>query len=389
MCVYYRSEQTVPAKTSFLGQSNQVGAPREDGGLESTDVTRSTDIQAPSRKRKYFGTSDLVQKGIQRVLSAGPPEQDAACAETDIDQDIFTNARELPRPPWGSGFGHALVVFNGKLFVLGGKGLNGYLDEMWYSTDCALSWQRFPSLPWQQRKGHAVVATSDHFCVLGGCGSNGKYSSTIFTFSVTETVHRFPLPLWGKRHGHQAVHCNGRILVLGGGIRQSSTVVLNDVWKSHDGGESWSQLPNAPWPGRVGHQACVCGDRILVTGGSNAKRQPFSDIWASDDYGLSWYALPRPPWKARAGHQTVAVSSESLILCGGIDSESQYLGDSWASNDSGFSWIPLTVPPWSALAFHQMVVLEDQLVVLGGLQENPENSKTGLICQDAWVVSLN
>jgi hypothetical protein len=135
--------------------------------------------------------------------------------------------------------GQAAVVFDGKLWLLGGVYtclMGDATNSVWWSADGA-DW----------------TAASE--------------------------------PPWAPRQHHSAVAANGRIWVIGGeSVQGSSTTKLNDVWTSPDG-ETWvREQEHAPWSPRSYHTSLVFNNRIWVIGGSGVSSGAARDVW--------YYELP-------------------------------------------------------------------------------------------------
>lgn len=165
--------------------------------------------------------------------------------------------------PWtGRGF-HCALVFDRKLWVLGGSPLN---NEVW-STSSVLEgpWYQQPHVPWSPRAAHACAVHE------------------VMTNATAGDVTRV------------------KSLFLMGGWRETS---LHDVWRMDADGR-WTLLVDAaPWEARawfslVSFDSRTSGDvqlgpRLWVLGGGLVgkgveKMYPFSDAWYTRN-GLEWTA---------------------------------------------------------------------------------------------------
>jgi hypothetical protein len=126
---------------------------------------------------------------------------------------------------------HAAVVFDNKIWVLGGyDGDYSYMDDIWYSID-GVNWT----------------------CATGSAG-------------------------WSSRFGHTSVVVDDKIWLLGG---QSGSGDKNDIWYSKDGVNWTRTLPSTRWSERAFHTSVVFDDKIWVIGGSRST----SDVWYSSIVG--------------------------------------------------------------------------------------------------------
>ncbi|KAG5174930.1 cell wall surface anchor family protein, partial [Tribonema minus] len=98
---------------------------------------------------------------------------------------------------------------------------------------------------------------------------------------------------WCGRRKHQVVSHRGHLYLLGGyAMEGTSSLNLNDVWRSDDGAH-WSQItPRAPWSGRDGHVALEHLGSIYIMGGTQDLRSNDNDVWRSAN-GVNWVQVCR------------------------------------------------------------------------------------------------
>lgn len=167
---------------------------------------------------------------------------------------------------------------------------------------------------------------------------------------------------------------------------------LNDVWRSGDGGSTWEQLAEAaPWPARAWAAAAVLasegdsdpGAAILVLGGSTTGDSLLDDVWRSEDGGQNWDLLvDGAPWAGRRGHGVITLpEANSLLLLGGFTAAGPQ-SDVWRSQDKGVSWeLLVNEEGWKARScFCAAALPQGEVLVLGG-----QETATGGYLGDAWV----
>ncbi|GMF21381.1 unnamed protein product [Phytophthora lilii] len=225
-------------------------------GIEWTEVLE----EAPFRRRyghsliTFTDSSDKVER--LTLIGGFSPE-----AATDIW--VTTDGEATATVPWAGRGYHCSVVFNSKLWVLGGSPMN---NEVW-STPSVLKgpWTQQSSVPWSPRAAHSCAAHEVMMNTTLGDSSRKNF------------------------------------LFLMGGWRETS---LRDVWRM-DSTERWERLTeSAPWEARawfslVSFDSRTNGDvqlgpRLWVVGGGIVgsgieKMYPFSDVWYSRD-GVDWVA---------------------------------------------------------------------------------------------------
>ena len=244
---------------------------------------------------------------------------------------------------------HSACVYGGVIYVLGGNGTSGLLDDVQYAGINAYG----AVLPWSStapfstpRFGHASVVANGYIYVIGG-----------ETFSAT---------LDGVRYG----------LIQADGTVQS--------WKT----ESDYPLPVA----RSKHASFVYGSKLFVAGGwdgvaplADVRRAPVSavDGSVSSDWTLSNLARPLSP--PRHSHTSV-VHNGFLYVVGGDDGDgpldtAQYAPISPGGQLSG-DWADATPLP-DPRAGHASFVHNGHLYVLGG------TSASGVYEDDVFYAKIN
>lgn len=109
-----------------------------------------------------------------------------------------------------------------------------------------------------------------------------------------------PTGTFTKRQKFGTVVINKDIYIIGGYGDAGS--YLNDVWKSSDDGETWVEVVrNASFSPRYGHKAVVLENSIYIIGGFNGRSSHYNEVWKSDDLGQTWTELRYIPFKTRQG----------------------------------------------------------------------------------------
>jgi len=163
------------------------------------------------------------------------------------------------------------------------------------------------------------------------------------TWNVLTTAAPF-----GPRHGH-ALLCdsrNGALFALGGdvgGVGAQASRPVNDVWRSADG-KAWSVVTSrAAWSQRKFFGSVIDENgHIFVSGGlTGYGTGGLNDVWKSEDGGKSWSALTlAAPWTARFSFAFTRLPGGTrpgrLYVLGGDDGRK--LHDVWMSDDGGRMW---------------------------------------------------
>ena len=115
---------------------------------------------------------------------------------------------------------HQSVVFNGKLWVIGGYtgGFNGKrLNDVWSSSDGITWYQETASAEFSARDGHQAVVFNGKLWVIGGLEDNGKKLNDVWSSSDGITwAQETASAEFSARGDHQSVVFNEKLWVIGG-----------------------------------------------------------------------------------------------------------------------------------------------------------------------------
>jgi hypothetical protein len=230
--------------------------------------------------------------------------------------------------PWKHSDLSMSVVFRDKMWFMGGW-YNGRLpghsasNQVWSSTD-GVKWEQVTSdAGWTPRITAGLVVFKGKMWILGGTENYyfGDKSSVKNDVWYSSDGKDWKLATddagWSPRAYHQAVVLNDKIYVFGGGNYVPEYHVTNDVWCSEDG-VHWTQVTeSAPWHPRLWFSSVVYRDRMWVLGGwSNNPSKNWGDVWYSKD-GKSWTELKSEViWKARHEHSAF-VFQDKIWVAGG------------------------------------------------------------------------
>ena len=243
------------------------------------------------------------------------------------------------KAPWERRHLAGWLVYNNRLWVIGGDNLTGhYQNNVWSSAD-GLNWvEETVSVPWADRVSQYTVVFNDLMWLMGGqqinSGANGG-SDTTPGIGYNDVYSSADGKSWSLVTPHAAwsprgliignVVFAGRMWVIGGGMYDLRSY-LNDVWNSADG-VNWTQVtPNASWAGRQFHNIAVFDDKIWVVAGGTAQDEGGStDVWYSTD-GLGWTNLAGTPWILR--HAASSFVFQNALWIGNGSSAAAY-NDVW------------------------------------------------------------
>jgi hypothetical protein len=277
--------------------------------------------------------------------------------------------------PWESRAAHTSVVFNNRLWVIGGHKDGDFRNDVWSSPDGVTWTQVTAAAPWIQRNSHTSVVFDNKLWVIGGLTYNfdkapglppdDDYYSKLFDVwsspdGVTWTEVHSDVKQWSARASHTSLVFDNKLWVIGGSADGSGG---NDVWSSPDAQQWTLATASAPWSKRSRHTSVVFGGKLWVIGGVVNDR-PGNDVWSSPD-GVTWTQVTETaPWGDIGGHTSVVFENKLWVIGGSVDGGRR--NDVWSSPD-GAAWTKVTaVAPWSKRSDHTSVVFNSKLWVICG-----------------------
>ena len=252
---------------------------------------------------------------------------------------------------------------------------------------------------WGLRRGHQIVNYRDNLLLLGG--HNGNFLNDSWALIPLQGWNLIVSNnAWSGRYNHQAfLHSSILIdsvtgeseeidyIYLMGGVTDFLETVLNDVWRSSDGGLNWEEIASETnlslWQPRQGHQAISYADSLWMIGGMTDIDTIHRDIWFSGDLGTNWtMSTDQAPWTNRHGHQ-IFTHNNDLWLMGGINQHGERLNDIWKSSDGEVWELVTNNVRWSPRYGHQCLSYDGKIWVIGG-NIDPDGFISSASTNDVW-----
>jgi len=139
---------------------------------------------------------------------------------------------------------------------------------------------------------------------------------------------------------------------------------ISDVWSSEDGA-SWTLVGNLPDP-RASFYPALYDGRLWIVGGYNTVTR--DDVWASDDGGASWVAMGSFPTLTHGGH-LLAHGGRLWHLGGWSEEEGIQFDEVWWTTD-GASWTEVADVMPGSCYYMSALGYRGSIVVAGG-SESP------------------
>jgi hypothetical protein len=315
-----------------------------------------------------------------------PPLKEPEVPEIEEPQvfepSLLAWEKAIKAMPWPARDSHTVVVFQDKLWLIGGLNGNNHLmspgavdyeqaphfSDIWMSED-GIQWTLITNnAPWKKRRSIQSVVFQDKLWLIPGWGPETGVTSEIWNSQDGIDWQKVSTNgVWPSREGHQLVVFQDKLWLIGG-VNYATRETKNDVWYSQDGIDWHQSVSIAPWPSRWDHEVITFNDKLWLIGGMDLIGNTYKDVWASED-GEDWLLITNdPPWAARQGHELV-VYQDRIWIIGRFNSFSQGggLNDVWYSQD-GIDWQKtINNPPWQGREDHSAFVFQDRIWVIGGM----------------------
>jgi hypothetical protein len=317
------------------------------------------------------------------VVAPPMPNTEFLCTAraTDDDGNVVTDPLSVTinmfklatnSPGYGTRQGHSSVVFNNKMWLIGGCNyLEFYVPDAWYSED-GVSWlaatQQDSCL---MRGGHTSLVFNNLLWIIGGgyAGAPSLMNDVWHSSDGKSWTQATSAAQFSPRSGHTSVLFNNEMWVIGGASNSANGtgIYRNDVWHSSDG-VTWIQATaNAAFPPRSYHSSVVFNNMIWIIGGigqQGAGSSFYNDVWYSSD-GIIWtQATASAGFSPRYCLSSTVFDNKIWVIAG--EDSSNMRGDAWYSVD-GVTWTQVDNTGFSPRFGHTSLVFDNRLWVIAGL----------------------
>ncbi len=256
-----------------------------------------------------------------------------------FESDLFSWKQVNPTAAWSKRDAHTTIVFKDKIWLFGGidgeKGFPGshqnmpHKSDIWASQD-GKNWQLITDdAPWGERRSLTSVVFQDKIWIMGGWGPIQGYQNNVwYSLDGLNWIEAVSEAEWSPREGHALLVFDEKIWLIGGVVYDEKEF-KNDVWYSEDGLD-WIQATSAaPWLPRYDHTVTVFQDKMWLMGGITSGGQAKNDIWTSTD-GKNWEIVTdNAAWPARQGHTSVVFKDRLWVIAGWNQEQRKMLNDVW------------------------------------------------------------
>ena len=288
---------------------------------------------------------------------------------------------------WTPRDGAGLVSYAGNMYMLG-----GWNPGQFHGADTTNEVWRFDGTTWTQLLTDDQAPVGRWYPRHTAGWLTHSYGGTNYIYAIGGDIQRLCCDVWrstdgvswtqmtaaaewGNRCLHMAASYNGALYVMGGQTDLTKATAMHDVWRSTDGGATWTQLANAGWSVRgMVYNPCVYNGKLWVCGGGtyDAARDYYNDVWTFD--GSTWTQVAASsPWAAREYHTTLVHNGELWVMNGYNGAN---IADAWVTQN-GVDWMQRP-PNWTGSHADGMCSHSD-----GSLWAGPGNHLTA----NAWRIA--
>jgi hypothetical protein len=230
---------------------------------------------------------------------------------------------------------HSSVLFNHKMWIIGGfdggqSGGSGWFGDVWYSEN-GEQWSNVtPKAAFSQRAGHVSVVFNDKIWVIGGNSTPTNFKNDVWYSSDGKNWHLATNSAsFHPRSDHSAVVFDGKIWIIGGAWTDENSHFLSDVWYSENGSEWFRATDNAGFHERLGLGATVFDHRIWIMCGFYQPSYYKNDVWYSND-GVLWTDCSEISSFNERRYPGLIVLNKTMWLIGGANGN-EHFNDVWYS----------------------------------------------------------
>lgn len=354
--------------TQFLGNDLQSKSAKSSLSSYHHIVTNTDTSKIEvgiSRFSKRKNTEVLVFN--ERIWVIGGYDSQGQNQEVWSSQDGDTWVQITDKAAFGERFDHSVAVFNNKMWLMGGtryadNAATIRLNDIWSSTD-GKNWTLESSeAPFPLRYSPSLLVYKSKLWMMAGTGEdyNGKNDVWFSENGIDWTQATAEAP-WEPLTYTNVINFNNQMILIGGGG------VYGKVWTSTDG-VNWTE-EETNYPARNVSSITVHNNKVWLTGGYNSGY--LNDVWVSDD-GLTFTEVDSSYFFKRAEPGFISFN-ERLWIIGGRQGSSY--GDVMSSQ-AGENWIRHNFGPQNMRPRYNHVLthLKGKLLILGGSSFSDDES---------------
>jgi hypothetical protein len=176
---------------------------------------------------------------------------------------------------------HGAVVFNNKIWVIGGTSQSGFLNDVWCSSDGKNWIQVIPKETFLPRYSATLTVHHNLLWMIAGQSATGALNDVWSSPDGVNWTNVAANAGFPARASHTAETYQGLIWIFGG-HDIAVPAVFNDAWWSANGSQWTQAVPSANYSPRWGQSSAVFNGQIWIINGADGPRDKpvdYSDIW--------------------------------------------------------------------------------------------------------------
>ena len=272
------------------------------------------------------------------------PSDSSGGYEIWLSRDASSWIKSSGRAPWSTQSYFTPLMFQDRLWILGGAGEIRRFNDVWNSED-GVKWNYVSSrAEWRARYGFACAVFKERLWVLGGLRRPEGVLNDVWHSGNGMTWKRVSSPVpWAPRIGLKSLVFRGRLYIYGGYSSDLGGRLYSDAWSTSDGEkwrrEKWTDLPDLMFK-----------EKLWILGGSERRiyghsHEMDNSILYSED-GTKWSQVEQPVPRVERLRYKCAIFAGRLWIAGGsrrteVEGEWIKLKDAWYSED-GINWHQVT-----------------------------------------------
>lgn len=326
--------------------------------------------------------TDTYEKSAK--FSFGLPQGEKILTANEV------SGRNGPAPRYG----HSSVVFNDRMWILGGTDDGTPKNEILSSMDGSNWGIEVSNAQFSPRYHHATAVFQNKIWLIGGRSldsdgniveMNDVWSSSNGVDWELETSHAN----FEKRYGHSLTVFQGALWLIGGLNPDQYKEICcgyKDIWRSVDG-INWTQIDaHASFDRRVFHSTLVFDGKLWVTGGNHTGGN--DEVWYSEN-GTNWNQVTPFPVYPKRGSHALVTDGELLWLTAGRKVIGSSLDNTIWYSSNGMDWhAAQTTETFPKRYWHTSLFYDNKLWVIQGRGHDPAHKNGFLTLSDIWSFTI-
>lgn len=354
--------------TAFVGISNTITAAAFDIGGDAVSfsyrvLSGGGTVTGSSSNALYTPLSTG-----EKTLEVTAVDRGGAASKRTVTVDAYDPSRWVtvtPSASFSGREGHASVVFNDRIWVIGGYNGAAALSDVWYSSDGA-NWTQATPAAFPVRAHHTALSFNGRLWVIGG-SNGGALSDVWYSSDGANWTQATAAAAFGGRFLHGSAVFLGKMWLTAG---QTIASDFGDVWSSYDG-VTWTFAADSFMLSRRAHATAVWNGRLYIIGGEDRLANDFADFMASRD-GIVWENVSGGFGATIAGHAALDFDGYLWLVGGTFDLQSgMFFNYCIGTPDGGAGFLYGRV---SERWYHSAVAYRNKIWIIGGFTNTAQRA---------------